>query len=61
MKAFTDKIVVEFVKLMLAPTGKRITYSPTANEAFSTETLGELVTAYNSKVSAPLLPDLAQE
>ena len=50
MKTFTDKIVVEFVKLMLAPTGKAITYSPTANEAFSTKTLNELVTAYNNRI-----------
>lgn len=52
MKNFTDKIVVEFVKLMLAPTGKKITYSPTDNEAFSTKTLDELVKAYNSKVAS---------
>jgi len=52
MKIFTDKIVFEFVKLMLAPTGKKITYSPTDNEAFSTTTLDELVKAYNNKLSS---------
>ena len=51
MTTFTDKIVVEFVKQMLAPTGKKITYSPTDNNAFSTKTLGEFVTSYNNKIA----------
>ena len=50
MKTSADRIVFEYVKLMLAPTGKKITYSPAANEAFSTRTLGELVADYNDKV-----------
>ena len=54
MKPFTDKMVIEFVKLLLAPTGKAVTYTPIANEAFSTKTLGELVKAYNNRVSSRL-------
>ena len=53
IKASTDKLVVEFVKMMLAPTGKQITYNPTANEAISTRTLGEFVTDYNNRVMIP--------
>ena len=52
MTTFTDKIVVEFVKQMLAPTGKKITYSPTDNDAFSTKTLGEFVAAFNNRIAA---------
>ena len=52
MKPFTDKMVIEFVKLLLAPTGKAVTYTPIANEAFSTKTLGELVKAYNNKIAS---------
>ena len=55
MKVFTDKLVVEFVKLMLAPTGKSIKFSPIANELYPTKTLGELVAAFNDKIEQ-LLP-----
>lgn len=57
MRTFTDKIVVEFIKLMLAPTGKKIAYSPTGNGAFSTKPLSELVTNYNNKITMLSQPD----
>ena len=49
-RSFTDKTVVEFVKLMLAPAGKTITYSRIANEAFSTNILSKLVIADNNRI-----------
>lgn len=50
-KLFVDQLAFEYVRMMLAPTGKKITYNPTANGAFSTMTLGELVTSYNNKIT----------
>ena len=58
MRVFTDRLVVEFVRLMLAPTGKSIKYSPVANDFYSVKTLGELVAAFNDKIGQ-LLPSKA--
>ena len=53
MKTSSDRLVFEFVKMMLAPTGKQITYDPTAAGSIPTRTLGELVADYNRRAALP--------
>lgn len=56
MQPANDQFVVEFLKLMLAPTGKKIRYSEEAGESLPTKTLEEFVAAYNSRVGKKSLP-----
>ena len=53
MKTSGDRLVFEIVKLLLAPTGKQITYDPTASAAIPTRTLGELVADHNRRAALP--------
>ena len=53
MPPASEKLVFEFVKMMLAPTGKVITYDPTAAGSIPTRTLGELVADYNRRAALP--------
>ena len=54
MKPFLDSFVVEYIKLLLAPTGKSIIYHPTSDGVLSSLTLGKLITSsYNNKVAMP--------
>ena len=58
MKTSSDRLVFEFVKTMLAPTGKQIIYDPKANPAIPTQTLGEFVAEYNK--NRGMLPESQQ-
>ena len=52
---FTRQVLINLllnnVKMMLASTGKIITYTTTDKEAFSIKTLGELVADYNDRMA----------
>jgi len=52
MRAFTDGLVIDHVKMMLGPTGKLVTYSPTIPEGSTIRTLSELAMAHNKKMRA---------
>ena len=64
MKIYTDKIIIQFLKLMLYPTGKVITFMDHVPKDLPTGlklvTLQEFIEGFNEKIDKRSVPGLIQ-